>query len=280
MTQALAELDAEQRETGSRWWVRRRAAAGVERCVELGGRRTIQHGLAQQIGLARRREAVDRRVEVEVGGKRIAERRRGAGSPDRAPRSTSHPAGVCSAGSTAGTCGSPDRRPRAQSCRARDLQLGAHPLDAVLTGGVVRAGAVQHGGIEETQRPGRARSAPAARRTVPSLQVVARPGNPARTCAVGEQHRRPRLDRHIDVGHGALQGEHGRQRMDVHRVALCLLIGHEAEVVVAVGRLWGNAAGVDHVELGGHLVRRLRARRSRRVRVPQTRSSRRRSRDR
>ena len=72
---------------------------------------------------------------------------------------------------------------------------------------------------------------------------------------VREVHGRAALDRHVGVRDRALQGEHGREPVHVGREARCLLVGHEAEVVVAVRALRGPA-GVDHVDLAGDLVAR------------------------
>ena len=72
---------------------------------------------------------------------------------------------------------------------------------------------------------------------------------------VRQIHRGTALHRHVRVRDGTLQGQRGRQTVDVCGECARLRLTHEAEVIVAVRGLSG-AAGIDDVDLRGHLVAR------------------------
>ena len=57
------------------------------------------------------------------------------------------------------------------------------------------------------------------------------------------------------MGHGTLEREDGRQAVGVTGILLRHLIGHEADVVVAM-RCLGRPSRVDHVDLRADLVDR------------------------
>ena len=75
----------------------------------------------------------------------------------------------------------------------------------------------------------------------------------------GEQAGRPGLHRHLRVRDRALEGEEHRGLVHGDGVAGGVLVGEEAEVVVAVRPL-GVAARVDHVDLRRHPVARAQPR--------------------
>ena len=72
---------------------------------------------------------------------------------------------------------------------------------------------------------------------------------------VGQQHRRPALDRHVAMGHRALQGEHRRHPVQVRRVCGQVVGCNEAEVIVAMRNLL-FATGIDDIDLRRELVAR------------------------
>jgi len=73
------------------------------------------------------------------------------------------------------------------------------------------------------------------------------------------QHGRTALDRHIAVCHRALQRQHRRGAMQMRGIISQVLVGHEAEVVVAMWNLL-FPAGIDDIHLRGDLIARAQPR--------------------
>ncbi len=72
---------------------------------------------------------------------------------------------------------------------------------------------------------------------------------------IRQQHGRSAGQWHVTVRDGTLQRQHRRHRVQVRRVRRQLIDVDEAEVVVAVRNL-RRATGIDHIDLGGHLIAR------------------------
>jgi hypothetical protein len=83
---------------------------------------------------------------------------------------------------------------------------------------------------------------------VDELLAVERDVTARELLRVGQQHRRPALQRHVAVRDGALQGQGGRHAVHVRGVGRELIGVDEPEVVVAVRNLRG-ATGIDDVDL-------------------------------
>jgi hypothetical protein len=72
---------------------------------------------------------------------------------------------------------------------------------------------------------------------------------------VGQQHRRPALDRHVAMSHCALQSQRRRRAVQVRRICRKVVGCDEAEMVVPMRNLL-VATGIDDVNLRCHLVAR------------------------
>ena len=156
----------------------------------------------------RRGEAADRLVEVEVGGERVAlggrdddvvqlalRAARGLHREQRRIDGPHHRGAV--------------QRLHRPAERRRDLQQVGHPPDI---GRDVGSGAVVQRGIEEHRVAGAQRHLHVVfGEELDELRPVERDVAAEEALRVGQQHRRPALDRHVAVGHRALQGEHRRR---------------------------------------------------------------------
>ena len=125
---------------------------------------------------------------------------------------------------------------------------------AVDVGGGVVARAVHEGGVEEGRVAGFQRQ---LRVVVGEILLEFRTGegDVALDVAlrIGQVHGGARGQRHVTMGHSALQGEGREQHMRVDRPLGGVFAGHKAQVIVAVGGL-GGAARVHAIDLRGELV--------------------------
>ncbi len=220
--------------------VPRRAARGSSPAT--GPAKRCQPGTAAPA----RRPAGPGRDSWGRGSPRRRRRRPGAASPHRPPR----PCAAAAPGRPVRHCLAVDRL-HGEAEGGGDLQQVRHAPD--VRGPVVSCG-VEEGGVEE--------------RRVTLLQgqldmvlgevrdeLRPAPGQIARSefLRVRQVQRRAGLHGHVAVRHRALEGQHGRQAVDMRRIAGGPVLGEESEVVVAVHTLRG-AARVDLVDLRGDLV--------------------------
>ncbi len=207
----------------------------AQRDVELFRGVVVGQGRQHGVDLRWRGEAADRLVEVEIGGERVALGRRDDDVEQLALRCGPRPSWRSSAGYTARTIAV---RSSASIARPNGDETCSRLAIRRMSARDVGACTVIQRGIEEH------RIALAQRHLdvvfgeeldeLGSVEGDVAAEEPLR---VGQQHRRPALDRHIAVGDRALQGEHRRRAVHVRGVGGQVVGCDEAEVVVAMRNL-------------------------------------------
>ncbi len=130
--------------------------------------------------------------------------------------------------------------------RRVDLQQVRHPADV---GGHVRPGGVEQRRVEIHEvAGGKGHLQVVLLEVLGELRAAPRQVTRLVLVAVWQVLGGPALHRHVAVSQRALQRQRRGEAVDVARVALGHLVGHEPEVVVTVRRL-GLTTRVHHVDL-------------------------------